>query len=155
FCRAKGIAIISDEVYGTLVFDGSRHAPSFLEIAAPDDPVFVINSFSKPWAMTGWRIGWLVHPAQLDVPMHTISVATHTRPTTLPQYGALAALSPQGDAFRGEMLARCRNGRAVVEKMLARQNRVRWVPPEGAFYGFLHIDGLKDSLAFSQNLVRT
>ena len=60
FCRAKGIAIISDEVYGTLVFDGTRHAPSFLEIAAPDDPVFVINSFSKPWAMTGWRIGWLV-----------------------------------------------------------------------------------------------
>ena len=53
------------------------------------------------------------------------------------------------------MLERCRNGRAVVEKMLARQNRVRWVPPEGAFYGYLHIDGLKDSLAFAQNLVKT
>jgi aspartate/methionine/tyrosine aminotransferase len=155
FCRAKGIAIISDEVYGTLVFDGTRHAPSFLEIAAPDDPVFVINSFSKPWAMTGWRIGWLVHPIQLDEPMHTMSVANNTGPTTFAQYGGLAALSPQGDAFRGEMLERCRNGRAVVEKMLARQNRVRWVPPEGAFYGFLHIDGLKDSLAFAQNLVKT
>src|SRR5437762_4586268 len=62
FCRARGIAIISDEVYGTLVYDGSAHAPSFLQVAEPDDAVFVVNSFSKPWAMTGWRIGWLVHP---------------------------------------------------------------------------------------------
>ena len=154
FCRKKNIAIISDEVYGTLVFDGTRHAPSFLEIATPEDPVFVINSFSKPWAMTGWRIGWLVHPASLDVPMNTMAVANNTGPTTFAQYGALAALSPRGDAFRNEMLDRCRNGRAVVEKLLASQNRVRWVPPEGAFYGFLHIEGLKDSLQFAKDLVR-
>ena len=62
---ARGIAIISDEVYGTLVYDGAEHAPSFLQIADADDNLFVINSFSKAWAMTGWRIGWLVHPARI------------------------------------------------------------------------------------------
>ncbi|HXL70382.1 MAG TPA: aminotransferase class I/II-fold pyridoxal phosphate-dependent enzyme, partial [Rhizomicrobium sp.] len=65
FARDKGIAIISDEVYGTLIYDGAPHAPSFLQIASDTDPVFVINSFSKPWAMTGWRIGWLTHPKTL------------------------------------------------------------------------------------------
>src|ERR1700690_1808354 len=57
FARKKSIAIISDEVYGTLVYDGTLHAPSFLTIAEPDDAVFVIGSFSNPWAMTGWGIG--------------------------------------------------------------------------------------------------
>ncbi len=65
FARARGIAIIGDEVYGTLIYDGTAHAPSWLTLAEPDDMVFVINSFSKPWAMTGWRIGWLVHPLQV------------------------------------------------------------------------------------------
>src|SRR6201996_2994002 len=59
FARRRGIAIISDEVYGTLTYDGSAHAPSFLQIADGEDNLFVINSFSKAWAMTGWRIGWL------------------------------------------------------------------------------------------------
>ena len=92
------------------------HAPSFLQIAEPDDAVFVINSFSKPWAMTGWRIGWLVHPAQLGhADGRDGRRPTTPAPTHFAQYGALAALSPQGDAFRGEMLARCRKGRDVVQ----------------------------------------
>src|SRR4029077_3221635 len=119
FARKRDIAIISDEVYGTLVFDGSKHAPSFLEIATPDDNLFVINSFSKPWAMTGWRIGWLVHPVSLGRQLWMTSAADTTGATTLAQYGALAALSPEGDAFRGEMLARCRAGKAVVQEWIA------------------------------------
>jgi aspartate aminotransferase len=154
FARKRGIAIISDEVYGTLTFDGSTHAPSFLTIAEPDDAVFVINSFSKPWAMTGWRIGWLVHPAQLDLQMWMMSAANNTGATTFAQWGALAALSPRGDAFRGEMMELCRTGRDVVRKFLAAQNRIRWIEPEGAFYGFLHVEGMKDSLGFASDLVR-
>ncbi|MGH6877391.1 MAG: aminotransferase class I/II-fold pyridoxal phosphate-dependent enzyme [Rhizomicrobium sp.] len=154
FARARGIAIISDEVYGTILYDGRSHAPSFLEIANPDDAMFVINSFSKPWAMTGWRIGWLVHPVSLGRQMWMISAADNTGATTFAQWGALAALSPQGDAFRGEMLARCRAGKAVVQDWLATQNRVRWIEPEGAFYGFLHVDGLQNSLDFATRLVR-
>jgi aspartate aminotransferase len=154
FARKRGIAIISDEVYGTLVYDSRRHAPSFLDIADPDDDVFIINSFSKPWAMTGWRIGWLVHPPSLDEPMNIICIANNTGPTTFAQYGAMAALSPEGDAFRATMVERCRAGREIVQSFLDRQNRIRWIRPDGAFYAFLHIDGLTDSLAFAQRLVR-
>ena len=154
FARARGLAVISDEVYGTLTFDGSAHAPSFLEIATGDDNLFVINSFSKAWAMTGWRIGWLVHPARLEKQLGVITIANNTGPTTFAQYGALAALSPQGDAFREEMRERCRVGREVVQRFIDAQNRIRWIRPEGAFYGFLHMDGLTDSLAFAQDLVR-
>ncbi len=156
FARSRGIAIISDEVYGTLVYDGSaRHAPSFLSIAEPDDAVFVIGSFSKPWAMTGWRIGWLVHPVSLGTAMGVMAQANNTGAAHFLQYGALAALSPQGDAFRGELLARCAAGRDVVEKFIAGQNRIRWMKPDGAFYGFLHVDGLKQSLAFAQQMVKS
>ncbi len=153
FARERAIAIISDEVYGTLIYDGALHAPSFLQIAEDDDAVFVINSFSKPWAMTGWRIGWLVHPKSLDQQMYVMSAANNTGATTFAQWGALAALSVKGDAFRGEMLARCRAGREVVEEFLREQNRIRWIRPEGAFYGFLQIEGLKNSLDFASGLV--
>jgi len=86
--------------------------------------------------------------------MWMISAADNTGATTFAQYGALAALSPQGDVFRGEMLARCRAGKQVVQAWIASQNRIRWIEPEGAFYGFLHIDGLRDSLGFAIDLVK-
>ena len=153
--RKRGLAIISDEVYGTLIYDGAKHAPSFLEIAEPDDAVFVVNSFSKPWAMTGWRIGWLVHPRNLNGPMQVLAAASNTGPTVFAQYGALAALAPEGDAFRKTMLERCRTGRDVVARFVADgQNRLRWMVPDGAFYGFIAVDGLKDSLGFASELVR-
>jgi aspartate aminotransferase len=115
FCRARGIAILADEVYGTLIYDGAAHAPSFLTIAEEDDAVFAINSFSKPWAMTGWRIGWLVHPKRVEGAAAAMAQCNNTGSTHFVQYGALAALSPQGDAFRGELLERCRRGREVVQ----------------------------------------
>jgi aspartate aminotransferase len=153
FCRARGIAIISDEVYGTLVYDGAAHAPSFLQVAEPDDNVFVVNSFSKPWAMTGWRIGWLVHPAYLSEPMNVLAMANNTGATTFAQAGAVAALSPQGDAFRASLLERCRTGYDVTRSFVERQNRIRWIAPQGAFYGFLQIEGLRDSFEFACELV--
>jgi aspartate/methionine/tyrosine aminotransferase len=153
FARERGIAIISDEVYGTLIYDGAKHAPSFLEIAEPDDAVFVINSFSKPWAMTGWRIGWLVHPAKLSQAMWMMSAANNTGATTFAQYGALAALSPEGDAFRGHMLELSRKGRDVVQRFVESQNRIRWIKPDGAFYGFLQVEGMTNSLGFASKLV--
>ena len=154
FARQRGIAIISDEVYGTLVYDGTEHAPSFLQIADADDNLFVINSFSKAWAMTGWRIGWLVHPARIAAQLGVMTIANNTGPTSFAQYGAIAALSPKGDTFRHEMRERCAVGREVVQKFIDGQNRIRWIRPEGAFYGFLHMDGLTDSLQFARDLVK-
>ena len=153
FCRARGIAIVADEVYGTLVYDGAAHAPSFLSIAEDDDAVVAINSFSKPWAMTGWRIGWLTHPKSVEPAAAAMAQCNNTGSTHFLQYGALAALSPQGDAFRGELLERCRHGRDVVTNWIKGQNRVRWFRPDGAFYGHLHVDGLTDSLGFAQRMV--
>ncbi len=153
FARQRGLAIISDEVYGTMVYDGSRHAPSFLQIADENDAVFVINSFSKPWAMTGWRIGWLTHPRNLAEAMRVLSPASNTGTTTFNQYGALAALTPEGDAFREALRARCEANRAIVADFIAGQNRVRWMIPDGAFYGFLEVEGLTGSLAFAKDLV--
>ena len=77
----------------------------------------------------------------------------NTGSTHFAQYGALAALSPEGDDFRATLLDRCGAGRDVVQAWISRQNRVRWFKPDGAFYGFLHVDGLKDSLGFCQRMV--
>ena len=99
FARARGIAIIGDEVYGALVFAERAHAPSFLEITTEEDDLFVVGGFSKAWAMTGWRIGWLVHPSKLDRQMNVMCIANNTGPAAFAQYGALAALSPEGDAL--------------------------------------------------------
>ncbi len=153
FARARGIAIISDEVYGTLVYDGSAHAPSFLSIAEPDDAVFVIGSFSKPWAMTGWRIGWLVHPASLATAFGVMAQANNTGARIfLPRRpgGAVA----KGETFRGELLARCAKGREVVTiSSIARTRSAGWcrTAPRA---GYLHIEGLKDSLSFAQEMVK-
>jgi len=153
FARARGIAIIADEVYGTLIYDDASHAPSFMTITDPEDALFVVNSFSKPWAMTGWRIGWQVHPLSLVPAEAAMAQCNNTGSTHFVQYGALAALSAEGDAFRASLLEHCRAGREVVDGWIKSQNRVRWMKPQGAFYGFLNIDGLTDSLKFCQRMV--
>ena len=65
-CRTHGIWVVTDDVYARLYRHG-RAAPSFLEIADPEDLLISVNSFSKCWSMTGWRLGWLVAPAALEV----------------------------------------------------------------------------------------
>ena len=153
FARERGIAIIADEVYGRLVYD-TDVAPSFLEIADEEDAVFVINSFSKNWAMTGWRIGWMIAPKSLFTPLQTLCGIANTGATTFAQYGALAALTdPRGDAFIELLRERCRRGRALVEKAVLQSNRVRPLRIEGAFYAYMEIDGVSDSMALAKRLV--
>ena len=151
--RRKGVAVVADEVYAVLYYAGSR-APSFHDHATADDNVFIVNSFSKAWAMTGWRIGWVVTPQRLAHAMAQLSVGNNTGTTVFAQAGAVAALE-QGDDFIAEMVERCRTGRKIVGEFVAGTNRVSWVEPQGAFYAYLHVDGLTDSLAFAKELVRT
>jgi len=61
FCRSRGIILLADEVYHRTVYDRD-YAPSFLEFSGDDDPLIVVNGFSKGWAMTGWRLGWWSPP---------------------------------------------------------------------------------------------
>lgn len=151
FARAKNIAIIADEVYHRTVYD-RKAAFSFLEIAKPDDPLFVVNSFSKAWAMTGWRLGWVVFPEGATHSFEKlIQFSTSGAPEFL-QWGAIAALT-QGEEFVKTFAERCGAGRAIVNDRLARMPRVRNIPSAGAFYAMFEVDGVTDTLQFCKRAV--
>lgn len=157
FGRKRGVWIMADEVYARLTYversDGRRIAPSFLEQAAPDDPLIVLNSFSKPWAMTGWRIGWLTHPAILgDQFAKLVQINTSGLPAFL-QRGAIAALE-KGEGFISEMVERCHAGRELVFQRLSGLSRIKLARPEAAFYAFFSVDGVDDTLAFCKKLAK-
>jgi aspartate aminotransferase len=151
-CRRHGLGLIADEVYHRNVLDGAGPAPSFLHCAEPEEPVFVLNGFSKAWAMTGWRLGWIVHPRHLVEPMAVLAECNNTGPTVFAQFGGLAALE-QGEGFVAEFNARCRYNADLVMATLGRHPRVRLLRPEGAFYAFPKIEGLADSLAFARRVL--
>jgi aspartate/methionine/tyrosine aminotransferase len=153
-CRARGVWLIADEVYHRFVYgaDKAASAPSVLELAEPEDPVVVVNSFSKTWAMTGWRLGWLVHPGSLAPVLDTlIEFNTSGAPAFL-QAGALAAVQ-EGEPFVAELLARCRAGRDLTLRELGQAGGVTLAPPAGAFYAFPRVAGLTDSLAFAKRVL--
>ncbi len=151
-CRAHGVWLISDEVYSRLVYDGSGIAPSLLDVAGPSDRVMVCNSFSKTYAMTGWRLGWMVLPAGARDQVAEIVEVTHSGVAPFVQAGALAALADE--AFIGEFRAHCARGRQLALEGLAGLNGIRLAAPDGAFYAFIGVDGLRDSLALALSLVQ-
>jgi aspartate/methionine/tyrosine aminotransferase len=152
FARKHGIWIMADEVYARLIYTRPV-APSFLELAGPDDPLLVLNSFSKPWAMTGWRIGWLTHPARLGEQFaKLVQINTSGVPHFL-QRGAIAALE-KGDGFISAMVERCRAGGELVFQRLSAHPRITIARPEAAFYAFFAIDGVSDTLAFCKSLAK-
>jgi aspartate aminotransferase len=152
FARKRGIWIVADEVYARIVYDGALAAPSFLELAEPDDALVVVNSFSKAWAMTGWRIGWMIMPARLTAVVDKIIEFNTSGAQPFLQRGCVAALT-QGEPFVAEMVARYRTGRDLVLQRLGAMPRVRIVRPEAAFYLMFSVDGVTDTLAFAKRLV--
>jgi aspartate aminotransferase len=146
FCRPRGIWIISDEVYSRMVFS-HKPAPSFLDISEPEDRVLIINSFSKSWAMTGWRLGWLTHPPSLGPTLAMMTQYTTSGTATFLHHTAIAAIR-EGEPFVKEMTEYCRQGMEIVCDALEEMPRVRLVRrPEAAMYAFFEIDGMKDSKA--------
>jgi aspartate/methionine/tyrosine aminotransferase len=152
FCRARGLGIIADEVYHRNVFDRPDPAPSFLTLAGEDEPVFVLNGFSKAWAMTGWRLGWMVAPRHLVEPMSVLAEVGNTSATSFVQLGGIAALE-QGEGFVRSFTERCRANRDLVMRTLGAHPRVSLLEPEGAFYAFPRIEGMTDSLAFARRVL--
>ena len=143
FARERGLWIIADEIYSLFHYDGGR-APSFMDIAAPEDRILYVNSFSKNWAMTGWRIGWLrIHPSMQAVFENLIQYST-SGVAQFMQRGAVAALD-QGDDFIAGQVARARQARDLVCGILGRTGRARFNVPRGAFYLFFAVDGIADS----------
>ena len=151
FARERGIWIISDEVYHTLVYDRPS-ATSMLRFAEPDDLLVVVNSFSKSWLMTGWRMGWMTHPEGLGpTAAKLIQIQTSGVPQFVQRAG-IAALEG-GDDTIAELRERCRIGRDIVFDRLDGWPRARAVRPNGAFYAFFAVEGAEDSLAFCKELV--
>jgi aspartate aminotransferase len=150
--RKRGIVLVADEVYHRIVYDRPV-AFSFLEIAEPDDAVFVVNSFSKSWAMTGWRLGWLVYPQGFLPTAEKLIQFNTSGGQAFLQHGAIAALD-EGEAFVAEFVARCRAGRDIVTRRLAAMPRVREIATNGSFYSMFEVDGVADTLAFCKDAVR-
>jgi aspartate aminotransferase len=149
--QRHGAWLIADEVYSRLVYDGRAAAPSMLDIAEPDDKLIVCNSFSKAWVMTGWRLGWLVVPQDTGEQIADIVEAVHSGVAPFIQRAGIAAV---GDIETVEQSrAHCAAGRDLASQALTGLNGVRYRPPVGAFYAFLSVDGLDDSLDLAKKLV--
>jgi aspartate/methionine/tyrosine aminotransferase len=105
-----------------------------------------VQTFSKNWAMTGWRIGWLEAPPALGQVIENLVQYSTSGVPVFSQRAALAALE-DGEGFVAEQIRRAAAGRAVVSR-LAEGGRVELPPPAGAFYAFLKVPGAPDDLAF-------
>jgi aspartate/methionine/tyrosine aminotransferase len=141
--RRHGLWIIADEIYSLFHYGGGR-APSFFDKMADQDRIVFVNSFSKNWAMTGWRIGWLrIHPDLQTIFENLIQYST-SGVAQFMQRGAVAALD-QGDDFVFQQVERARQARDLACEILGRSGRVRVKAPEGAFYLFFRVDGIADT----------
>ena len=149
--RARGLWILSDEVYAHFTY-GNAVAPSFLQVCTDTDRLLVSNTFSKNWAMTGWRAGWLVYPRGLASTFAALGQYNTTSIPTFVQHAAIAALE-EGDAFIRAMVGRCAESRAILVDGLSRLPGVTIAPPEGAFYLMVHVAGGEPSLALALRLL--
>ena len=152
--RKHGIWIIADEIYGRFVYDGSERAPSFHDIIEAEDRVVFVQTFSKNWAMTGWRLGWIEAPEAFgQVIENLIQYSTSGSPVFV-QRGGIAALD-EGEGFVAEQIARAAEGRRIIFEGLKATNRVSLSAPVGAFYQFFSVDGRDDSRKLALELVDT
>ena len=151
-CRRTGTWIVADEVYDRVWFGVGRAAPSFLDIASPQDRLVVVHSFSKSFLMTGWRLGWLVLPAgHLDAVGKLIEFNSSCAPVFV-QRGGLAALGI-AEEFVPQLVARLRRGRDTLCPALGALPGVLSGTPLGGMYAFFRVPGADDSLAFAKRLV--
>jgi len=151
-CRKTGTWIVADEVYERVWFEHGRAAPSFLDIAEPDDRLVIAQSFSKTFLMTGWRLGWLVlPPGHLDAIGKLIEFNSSCAPVFV-QRGAMAALAIADDFVPG-LVERLRAGRDLLVGGLQAMPDVRVALPRGGMYAFFRVEGQRDSLAYAKQLV--
>jgi aspartate/methionine/tyrosine aminotransferase len=146
-CQARGIRIISDETYHGITF--GRRAHSMLEFG---NDCVVVNSFSKYWCMTGWRLGWAVVPADIVDVMNRYSANMFLAPPTLAQQVALVAMDEQAEL--DEHVSTYARNRQLLVDTLPRLGITRIAPPDGAFYIYADVAHLTDnSLAWCRTLL--
>ncbi|MCU0897626.1 MAG: pyridoxal phosphate-dependent aminotransferase [Burkholderiales bacterium] len=155
-CRKHGIWIVADDAYERLFYEAPRGtsgaAPSFLDIAEPDDRVLSTNTFSKSWLMTGWRLGWIVAPEALVPDLGVlIEYNTSCAPGFVQQAGVVAVRD--GEPVIAHTVERFRAARDFLVARLAAIPGIDVVAPPGAMYLFFRVHGVADSLAFAKRLV--
>ena len=150
-CRERDILLISDEVYHRNVYDADV-APSLMTLAGDEDPVIVVNGFSKAWAMTGWRLGWMVAPARYATQIAVLSECFNTGAPSIVQLAGIAALE-DGQGIVETLRTQYAGARDIVMEILGRHPRIELARPEGAFYAFPRVPGMGSSLAFAERLL--
>ncbi|MCP2087687.1 UNVERIFIED_ORG: aspartate/methionine/tyrosine aminotransferase [Paraburkholderia sediminicola] len=161
-CRRHGIWIVADEVYERLYYADpeagvesahSRTAPSFLDLATRDERVICVNSFSKAWLMTGWRLGWIVAPASLmDDLGKLVEYNTSCAPAFVQQAGIAAV--QQGERFTQELVLDLKASRDHLVRALSAVPGVDVKAPPGAMYVFFSMPGASRSLELCKAMVR-
>ncbi|RIY03286.1 aminotransferase class I/II-fold pyridoxal phosphate-dependent enzyme [Aureimonas flava] len=142
--REAGVFVVADEIYSRFFYGGTR-APSFHDAMGEEDALIFVNSFSKNWAMTGWRVGWIEAPAAFGQTIENLVQYSNSGVAAFMQRGAVAAIEG-GEAFVAEQVARAAEARRIFTGALAATNRVSVAPPAGAFYAFFAIDGITDGM---------
>ena len=153
-CRRTGTWILADEVYERLYYAPSALAcaPSFLDLAAPDDRLVVVHSFSKSFLMTGWRLGWMVMPAAMTpavgklIEFNTSCISVFTQRAGLAALAHEAVITPRVVAH----LQRCRD---TLVPLLQALPGVRVAPTMGGMYAFFQLEGHPDSVQTAKRLV--
>lgn len=151
--RKRGLWIIADEIYALFYYGEANRAPSFYDIAYEDDQIIYVNSMSKNWAMTGWRIGWISAPDALGQVLENLIQYSTSGVPMFSQRAAVSALN-DGHTFLEQQVALAKEGRDSVVQGLGALNRVRIAAPQGAFYLFFSIDGVEDTRKFAMDCVR-
>ncbi|HEY2927128.1 pyridoxal phosphate-dependent aminotransferase [Piscinibacter sp.] len=151
-CRRTGTWIIADEVYERIYFEPDAAAPSFLDIADAQDRLVVVQSFSKSFLMTGWRLGWLVLPETLTPAIGKLIEFNTSCAPVFVQRAGLAALA-QADAFVPGLVQRLKQCRDLLIPKLAALPGVQVATPRGGMYAFFRVEGRDDSLAYAKQLV--
>ncbi|TPW25744.1 pyridoxal phosphate-dependent aminotransferase [Pararhizobium mangrovi] len=150
--RKHGLWIIADEIYARYYYGEGERAPSFLDVAHAEDRILYVNSFSKNWSMTGWRIGWIVAPEAVGQQLENLIQYSTSGVAPFLQRGAVAAVE-EGEAVVRENIARAAHGRDVLCEALLATNRVAMAKPAGAFYAFFAVDGITDTMAVAKDII--
>lgn len=150
-CEEHNLLILSDEVYERVVFGGQKHI-SVRTLARNPDSVVTVFSFSKTFAMTGWRLGAAVASKELINRFSIIADNDINCPGAVSQYAALAALECGAEVEEMRKIYEKRT--MLAYKLLNEHERIDVLKPEGAFYVFPRIQGLKDSWEFCMRLLR-
>jgi aspartate aminotransferase len=135
--RHPDVAVLSDEIYGTMTYDGEAHV-SLLQYPEIRDRLIYLDGASKTYAMTGWRLGWSVWPKPLYDAARKLAVNAHSCVNAATQWAGVAALNGPQDCVR-EMVAEFDRRRRIVVEGLNRLSGVSCITPKGAFYAFPNV----------------